>query len=317
MTLFRHSPIDRGRIESLVQDGKHKEALAVLDRRLKENPLDLECRLLRLLLSMKIRGPERFEGVIDAIRSLPDVGERENKIVKEILLLGFEAAQKSGQTEKMRAYQRELALRTPLASPTSGVTARPRAIQQNEKPDAESSWVIKLYNAVTGVKSVRGLPRSGLDRATAKNLAVITSAIMLIMPLTYYVFGNGKIPARQMGDAPVLRAAAENMVAITEEPRRGDNPSDPPFQGGGNPTDQSAVALKNGFKDVFNKPVREIRRPIPIREQPRFASAVVQEMDRGAKIVVLEVNGSWLKVQTQEHGKIGFVRKEFTTPHAD
>lgn len=317
MTQLPQNVLQRARVKSLMQDGKYEEALAVLDRQLKENPLDLECRLHRILLNTKVRGPERLEEVVDAIRNLPDIDERKGQIVREILRL-----------EEMRAYQRilgELLLDFQAAQKASEAARRP--------------WKI-----------------------AAKNLAVLSSAgMLLLMPLTYYVFGNGKLPAGQTADAAARRPAVKNMIPASEGPRREEqndsadevtgpdralagqdadlvqtstpkeitlatgepqrdvhsDSKDGAARVGIKPASRSAAPAKTSTKAALENvpgPVREIRRAIPIREKPSFAAATVQKMSRGAKIKVLGTEGNWLKIQTQEHGKIGFVRKEFTTP---
>lgn len=55
------------------------------------------------------------------------------------------------------------------------------------------------------------------------------------------------------------------------------------------------------------------RRPIPIRKSTSFAAAIVQEIDSGIPLSVLEFVGSWAKVEFGPAGKTGFVRREFLT----
>jgi hypothetical protein len=52
---------------------------------------------------------------------------------------------------------------------------------------------------------------------------------------------------------------------------------------------------------------------IPIRKSTSFASAIVQEIDSGMSLGVLEFVGSWAKVEFGPAGKTGFVRREFLT----
>jgi hypothetical protein len=55
-------------------------------------------------------------------------------------------------------------------------------------------------------------------------------------------------------------------------------------------------------------------RQILLREEPRFGAASQIMLDQGARLMVLEINGSWLKVRMEKTGAIGFVREEFVMP---
>ena len=55
------------------------------------------------------------------------------------------------------------------------------------------------------------------------------------------------------------------------------------------------------------------RRAIPIRKSTSFAAAIVQEVDSGVSLGVLEFVGSWAKVEFGPAGTTGFVRREFLT----
>jgi hypothetical protein len=58
----------------------------------------------------------------------------------------------------------------------------------------------------------------------------------------------------------------------------------------------------------------ESKRRIPVRESARFAAAVVHEIARGTSVNVLEVKGSWAKIEITDGNISGFVRKEFLIP---
>ena len=53
------------------------------------------------------------------------------------------------------------------------------------------------------------------------------------------------------------------------------------------------------------------QRAIPIRKSTSFASAIVQKIDTGTSLNVLEFVGSWAKVELGPAGITGFVRREF------
>ena len=53
------------------------------------------------------------------------------------------------------------------------------------------------------------------------------------------------------------------------------------------------------------------QRAVPIRKSTSFAAAIVQMIDTGTSLNVLEFIGSWAKVELGPAGITGFVRREF------
>jgi hypothetical protein len=53
---------------------------------------------------------------------------------------------------------------------------------------------------------------------------------------------------------------------------------------------------------------------VTLREQPRFSSKRVHELDGETLLTLLENKGDWLKVKLADAGAIGFLRKEFVSP---
>lgn len=56
------------------------------------------------------------------------------------------------------------------------------------------------------------------------------------------------------------------------------------------------------------------QRTVPVRQSASFAAGVVQEIATGTLVSVVEVRGSWAKVEIADRGITGFVRTEFLTP---
>src|ERR1043166_7452102 len=52
----------------------------------------------------------------------------------------------------------------------------------------------------------------------------------------------------------------------------------------------------------------------PTRQEPRFGASVIEEIEPGTVISVLETNGDWFKIKTRTTGNVGYVRKEYVTP---
>jgi TonB family protein len=53
---------------------------------------------------------------------------------------------------------------------------------------------------------------------------------------------------------------------------------------------------------------------ITLREEPRFSSKSVHEVEGETRLAVLETKGDWLRVRLADAGSVGFVRKEFVMP---
>lgn len=63
-------------------------------------------------------------------------------------------------------------------------------------------------------------------------------------------------------------------------------------------------------------PIYQTQRRILLREEPRFGAPAQIMLERGARLIVLEINGPWLKVKMENNGTPGFVREEFVAPVA-
>jgi hypothetical protein len=56
------------------------------------------------------------------------------------------------------------------------------------------------------------------------------------------------------------------------------------------------------------------KQSVALREEPRFSSKSVYEVDRDTELTVLANEGDWLKVKLAAANSVGFVRKEFLAP---
>ena len=55
---------------------------------------------------------------------------------------------------------------------------------------------------------------------------------------------------------------------------------------------------------------------IGLRDEPRYGAPKGPLLERGARLILMERNGSWLKVRSEATGSIGYVRREFVAPAA-
>jgi hypothetical protein len=60
--------------------------------------------------------------------------------------------------------------------------------------------------------------------------------------------------------------------------------------------------------------VFKTKQSVALREKPRFSSKTIYEVDRDAELTVLANEGDWLKVKLAAANSVGFVRKEFVAP---
>ena len=60
--------------------------------------------------------------------------------------------------------------------------------------------------------------------------------------------------------------------------------------------------------------VFKTKQSVALREKPRFSSKTIYEIDRDAELTVLANEGDWLKVKSTIANSVGFVRKEFVAP---
>lgn len=79
----------------------------------------------------------------------------------------------------------------------------------------------------------------------------------------------------------------------------------------------SSAAVKSGSKPRRYLGSFQSAYAIAIRKEPRFAAPVVQKIDRGKPLEVLESAGSWVRVEVRPGGATGFVRREFLVPVED
>jgi len=143
------------------------------------------------------------------------------------------------------------------------------------------------------------------------------------------------IPASELANAANLRALIERASVTRPEPAMDKSLS---FEAGAAMTGNSAVATARAMVqssklgspsgeskespplDVPSEsvnsslPIYRTVRQILLREEPRFGAAAEIMLDRGARLIVLEINGRWLKVKMEDTGAPGFVREEFVVP---
>jgi hypothetical protein len=110
---------------------------------------------------------------------------------------------------------------------------------------------------------------------------------------------SSKIPAAVKPDTPAQPGKTKSPAKVAKRP-----------------TTVDAVTGKDREREPARDslPIYQTRRSILLREEPRFGAPAQIMLDRGARLIVLEINGPWLKVKMENTGAPGFVREEFVAP---
>jgi hypothetical protein len=110
---------------------------------------------------------------------------------------------------------------------------------------------------------------------------------------------SSKIPATAKPDTPAQPGMTKSPAKVAKRP-----------------TTVDAAMGKDREREPARDslPIYQTRRSILLREEPRFGAPSQIMLDAGARLIVLEINGPWLKVKMENTGSPGFVREEFVGP---
>ena len=124
-----------------------------------------------------------------------------------------------------------------------------------------------------------------------------------------------KIRSTREKESPAagLRVANKPPIFALPERTRKSSPSVPHFDQT-NTIESSIVHVVRPKMEKDALTAFKTNRPVAVREDPRFSSKNVREVDGDTQLSVLEERGDWLKVKLAGAGFIGFVRKEFVSP---
>ena len=174
-------------------------------------------------------------------------------------------------------------------------------------------WIVYADRALIGGRDLYTLPSTNPKNfvpASAKTLERIDPAVTTgefadpakLTPLIERASATRPEPALDQGTS-IEAAASADATARSSKPSSTstltrDSPSiDTPSEGA-----------------EGSLPIYRTVRQILLREEPRFGAAAEIMLDRGARLIVLEIDGRWLKVKMEKTGAPGFVREEFVVP---
>lgn len=103
-----HSSVLHDEIDRYCRSGDFQEALARTGNLLRDDPLDRTARLYELLINVVLKGPANYEAEVEQLRSHSDLSEAERRIVRKILMVCYDAAEREQDHGRMWSYQRLL-----------------------------------------------------------------------------------------------------------------------------------------------------------------------------------------------------------------
>ena len=292
---------------------------------------DRQAQFSDLLVRMQVNGVPYCDQEIDQVRTVDHLSESEREIALEIFRFGYEAAEKEQRQDKMWAYQRllrKLLLDRPLDQPiplnerskeipreVTGHVAEPSVTQQSPK-HGDTAPLVRTASVSPRVLRY-ALCSIGV-------LALLWTAFAFRSPTPAAIEPLAERASVSAAEPGAMRNAIVDQVATSSK-----SPAtaklDTPGQAG---KIKSATKVANQATTVDaarggnrerepardSLPIYQTGRRILLRDEPRFGAAAQIMLDRGARLIVLEIDGKWLKVKTAQTGAVGFVREEFVTP---
>jgi hypothetical protein len=210
----KRAEIDHTTVEQLLQEKKYEQAIALLCERVDAAPADRTARLLLLLANVLVFGPVPFEKQIDDLRSHFDLTETDRNIVRQIFLAAFQHAERTGDENKQRIYQRLLrrqVLGQPLdvpiteASPTQFTM---EAIETDSTPEPSSMSALLHPEWLCHPPP----PPKRRMRRKQRHAMIGSITIVSLLLLGLYVATGRKAPLAQ------IQLAEPSWTAITSNP---------------------------------------------------------------------------------------------------
>jgi hypothetical protein len=153
MTDDASSEFDGCEIDPLLKQDPRRDAAALLPQPCAAVTPERHNRLVTLLRDVRLHGPQEFEDAIDELRGWPDLTAGEKDLIRQIFLIGYQAAEAAGNHEQTWAYQRllrRLLLGVPL---NHKIPATPRHPPVNGAPQAVLPLPESHFKSSCGVRN--------------------------------------------------------------------------------------------------------------------------------------------------------------------
>jgi len=331
MAQFFSATLDRSEIVPLPAQGENDDAQLHHGLLGASSPFNRQAQLSSLLARIQVDGAQTHEQEIDQVRAVDDLSETEREIVREIFCLGFDAAEKEHRQDKMWVYRWLLArllLNHTLDQPIP-LNDRSQEIPPEVTVNvAEPSVTQQLPKQGDTSRRVRtaSVPHRVFRYALCSIgvAALIWTAFAFRSPTPAAIEPVVEGASASMAEpAPMSDAMVDEVATSSKSPATAqlDTPAQPwktksPAMVADQAATVDAATGRNREREPARDslPIYQTQRRILLREEPRFGAAAQIMLDRGARLIVLEINGRWLKVRRQETGAMGFVREEFVAP---
>jgi hypothetical protein len=333
MVQFFSATFDRSEITPLPAQGKNDKAQIHHGLLGASSSFNRQAQLSSLLARIRVDGAQTHEQEIDRLRAIDDLSDIEREIVREIFCLGFNAAEKEQRQDKIQVYRWLLARlvlnhtldqpiplneRSPeISREVTAHVAEPSVTQQSPKHGDSARRV-----STASIPHRVVLYRYALCSIGVATLIWTTFAFRSPTPAVIEPVAEG--PSASMAEpAPMSDAIVDDVATSSKSPATAklDTPAQPgksksPANVTSQPTTVDAARGENREREPARDslPIYQTRRRILLREEPRFGAPSAIMLDTGARLIVLEINGPWLKVKMENTGSPGFVRVEFVVP---
>jgi hypothetical protein len=151
MTDDASSEFDGCEIDPLLTQDPRRDAAALLPQPCAAVTPERHNRLVTLLRDVRLHGPQEFEDAIDELRGWPELTAGEKDLIRQIFLIGYQAAEAAGNHEQTWAYQRllrRLLLGVPL---NHKIPATPRHPPANGTPEMASPLAASFLQSSCGI----------------------------------------------------------------------------------------------------------------------------------------------------------------------
>jgi len=133
---------------------------------------------------------------------------------------------------------------------------------------------------------------------------------LLIVPIAYFLLGHGRAPTGGNSVAAVEAVITKSSID-DEEYRAPVSPTPRALELKSRKTPDANYRNAKRHEDPPRRAAAyKTRRPVSLREEPRFAATAKTQIEAGTSISVLEAQGDWFKVKTEPSAAVGYVRKE-------
>ncbi len=335
MTPIRESEPQNDKIESLLQEKRFEEAVALLSKRTQTSNIGKTTALavgaigiLLLPMSYLISARKQLSPGLSILANTEPQSSTAQSAVLAVDALGLKIQVKNAPPSAQERFEnvavRHLARlhRTYSAWYQSDedlmgslhLTLKIDALGKVVSIHPETSYLANASFTDAVMAEVRNwkFPKGVLDGAE------ITVPLLFVPkgmdPSTAVQWERNRRRTEEQEKIPFVLAIAGGSSAL-KEAKQASKPV-PPTADSHRPERIQASSLRRQEPrtEKEEQGAFKTKQSVALREKPRFSSKSVYEVDRDTELTVLGNEGDWLKVKLAAANSVGFVRKEFVAP---